>query len=57
MRSGYRWSSNRGSEIELSQGTMIDATVITEEKRPIDLLIPYIRHKLDFDDDGDLNGK
>lgn len=56
--SGYHWSSEKGSTIELSQGTMIDATVITEEKRPIDLLIPYIKHKLDFDEESEEgNGK
>lgn len=55
--SGYRWSSDKGSEIKLSQGTMIDATIITEEKKPIDLLIPYIKHKLDFDDNGENDGK
>ena len=56
--SGYHWSSEKGSSIELSQGTMVDATVITEEKRPIDLLIPYIKHKLDFDEESEEgNGK
>lgn len=48
--SGYRWNTDKGNSIELSQGTMVDATIITEEKRPIDLLIPYIKHKLDFDE-------
>ena len=57
--SGYHWSSKKGNSIQLSQGTMVDATIITEEKRPIDLLIPYIKHKLDFeeDTDGEGNGK
>ena len=56
--SGYHWSSDKGNTIELSQGTMIEATVITEEKRPIDLLIPYIKHKLDFDEESvEGNGK
>lgn len=56
--SGYHWSSNKGSDIELSQGTMVDATIITEEKKPIDLLIPFIKHKLDFDEENDkTNGK
>ena len=56
--SGYHWSSQKGNDIELSQGTMVDATIITEEKRPIDLLIPYIKHKLDFDEKSEeTNGK
>ena len=57
-KSGYHWSSNKGNNIELSQGTMVDATIITEEKRPIDLLIPFIKHKLDFDQETEeANGK
>lgn len=56
--SGYHWSSKKGNNIELSQGTMVDATIITEEKRPIDLLIPYIKHKLDFEEqDEEIDGK
>ena len=51
--SGYHWSTVKGNDIELSQGTMVDATIITEEKRPIDLLIPYIKHKLDFDEESE----
>lgn len=58
-KSGYHWSSEKGNSIELSQGTMIDATIITEEKKPIDLLIPYIKGKLDFNDkdEEENNGK
>lgn len=50
-KSGYHWSSEKGNIIELSQGTMLDATIITEEKKPIDLLIPYIKGKMNFDED------
>lgn len=49
--SGYHWSTNKGNDIDISQGTIVDVTIITEEKRPIDLLIPYIKDKLDFKDD------
>ncbi|MDO4188732.1 MAG: NHLP bacteriocin system secretion protein [Lachnospiraceae bacterium] len=55
--SGYHWSTDKGRDIDLSQGTMVNATIITEEKRPIDLLIPYIRHKLDFDSESENDGK
>ena len=55
--SGYQWSSDKGKTIELSQGTMITATIITEEKKPIDLLIPYIKGKLNFDDNEETDGK
>ncbi len=57
--SGYAWSTDKGNDIALSQGTMVDATIITEEKKPIDLLIPYIKHKLDFDnnEEAEVNAK
>lgn len=49
--SGYKWSSEKGSDIMLSTGTYVTATVITENKRPLDMLTPYIKHKLEFKDD------
>lgn len=53
--SGYKWSSKKGRDIELATGTVISATIITEEKRPIDLLIPYLKNKLDFEEEEDEN--
>ncbi len=50
-KSGYAWSSDRGSEIKLNDGTMFTVTIVTEQKRPVDLLIPYIKDKLDFNVD------
>ncbi len=47
--SGYKWSTNKGSKITLNSGTLVGATVVTEYKRPIDLLVPYIKNKLDFE--------
>lgn len=55
--SGYHWNSQKGDSIELSQGTMVNVTIITEEKKPIDLVIPYIKHKLDFDEESEEDGK
>lgn len=49
--SGYRWSSSKGSTVDMSTGTYVSATIITENKRPIDIFIPYIKHKLEFKDD------
>lgn len=40
--SGYRWSSEKGKEITLEPGTLVTATVVTDKKRPIDLLLPYL---------------
>lgn len=47
-KSGYAWSSKRGSRIKLNDGTVFTVTIVTEQKRPVDLLIPYIKDKMDF---------
>jgi len=44
--SGFRWSSPRGAPVQLSGGTMIEGEVITEDRPPITLVIPYLREKL-----------
>ena len=44
--SGFRWSSPRGAPVKLSGGTMISGEVVTEDRRPITLVIPYLREKL-----------
>lgn len=46
--SGYQWSSEKGKDVMLTQGTIVSATVITGSKRPVDLLIPYLKEKLEF---------
>ncbi|MCR5734850.1 MAG: hypothetical protein K6G22_09620 [Lachnospiraceae bacterium] len=52
-KSGYSWSTKKGRNIELATGTVISATIITEEKKPIDLLIPYLKNKFDFKEEDD----
>jgi HlyD family secretion protein len=39
---GYRWSSGKGPEIELTSGTRCDAEVTTRSQRPIALLLPIL---------------
>ncbi len=51
--SGYSWSTKKGKDIELSTGTLVSATIITENKKPIELLIPYLKNKLDFTEEED----
>ena len=51
--SGYHWSTQKGRDIQISPGTVVDVTIITEEKKPIDLLIPYLKDKLDFVEEDD----
>ncbi len=40
--SGYRWSSAMGSKVTLEPGTLVTATIVTDRKRPIELLLPYL---------------
>lgn len=44
--SGYYWSSKKGKDITLTEGTMLTASVVTENKAPITMLIPYLKEKL-----------
>lgn len=44
--SGYYWSSAKGRNLTLAQGTMVTADIVTEEKAPITLLIPLLKEKL-----------
>lgn len=41
--SGYRWSSRKGEPLKLGSGTMITATVVVRERRPIGMVIPLLR--------------
>ena len=47
--SGYKWSSKKGAEVTLEEGTVINADIVTEEKAPISMLIPYLREKFSVD--------
>lgn len=44
--SGYYWSSKKGASVAIDAGTMMDVSVVTEEKAPITMLIPYFEEKL-----------
>ncbi len=44
--SGYYWSSSKGAEISLPDGTLVDSSVVIDKKAPITMLIPYIKEKL-----------
>ena len=41
--SGYRWSSSKGEPIRVGSGTMVTATVVVRERRPISMVIPLLR--------------
>jgi HlyD family secretion protein len=41
--SGYRWTSDRGKELDLHSGTLADAEVTVRFQRPIEMVIPLLR--------------
>ena len=44
--SGYYWSSNKGTSVNVDGGTMMEASIVISEKPPISLLIPFLKEKL-----------
>jgi HlyD family secretion protein len=43
---GYRWSSSRGPNVQVSSGTLATGSIIVKEERPVSLVIPTVREKL-----------
>lgn len=43
---GYRWSSSRGPDLEITSGTLAEGSIIVRRDRPISLLIPTLRSRL-----------
>jgi HlyD family secretion protein len=41
--SGYRWSSSKGPGTKIQSGTMCSAEITVEQRRPIELVIPFLR--------------
>ena len=54
--SGYWWSSKKGAQAELSEGTIISSDIIIAQKPPITMLIPYLKEKLTVKRSGGSNG-
>jgi multidrug efflux pump subunit AcrA (membrane-fusion protein) len=44
--SGYRWSSPSGPPLKLSNGTLLSASIVVEEQRPITLILPFLKDML-----------
>ena len=40
--SGYRWTSGKGPDVQLSSGTRFAASVITRSQRPLGLVLPLL---------------
>ncbi len=43
--SGYAWSSKKGAEAELREGTLLEGSVVTKNVPPITMLIPKLKEK------------
>lgn len=41
--SGYRWTSRRGPDLTFGSGTLLEARITLEQRRPIALVIPALR--------------
>lgn len=46
--SGYDWSTQKGAEVILLPYTYMSVSIETQHKRPIDVILPYIKDKLSF---------
>ncbi len=46
---GYRWAVGKGPVIRLTSGTLARAEITTRRQRPLDLIIPLIRHLTGID--------
>jgi HlyD family secretion protein len=46
---GYRWAVGNGPNLRLTSGTLTRAEITTRRQRPLDLIIPLIRHLTGID--------
>jgi HlyD family secretion protein len=46
---GYRWAVGKGPNLRLTSGTLTRAEITTRHQRPLDLVIPLIRHLTGID--------
>jgi HlyD family secretion protein len=44
--SGFMWSSGKGPNTKIYVGTICTGSAIVEEKRPIELVIPFVKRKI-----------
>jgi NHLM bacteriocin system secretion protein len=47
--SGFEWSSNKGKTVELTEGMLLEGSVIVEDVAPITLLIPKLKEKFSLE--------
>ncbi len=42
-KSGYRWSSTKGSEVEVYSGTLCTTEIVIREQKPITLVLTWFK--------------
>ena len=42
-RSGFHWAVGKGPDIRLTSGTLAQAEITTRNRRPLDLVVPFIK--------------
>lgn len=47
--SGFYWSSRKGADLELTEGTLLEGSVITDNTAPITMLIPKLKEILSLE--------
>jgi HlyD family secretion protein len=47
--SGFKWSTVKGAPVKVDSGNLCDGTIIVMQQRPIEMVIPYIKKRLNFD--------
>jgi len=44
--SGYKWTSSTGPDMSIASGTRCDGLITVKSRRPISMVIPYVKEKL-----------
>lgn len=44
--SGYKWSTRKGPDMKIDSGNICSGTIIVDNRRPIEMVIPFVKKKL-----------
>jgi HlyD family secretion protein len=47
--SGFKWSTIKGAPVKIDSGNICNGTIIVSKQKPIDMVIPYIKERLNLD--------
>jgi len=46
--SGYKWSTRNGPDMKIDSGNICSGTIIVDNRRPIEMVIPFVKKKLNI---------